>query len=111
MDIKRFADAYRSPKFTLQRVKENYEAYYDLHYPGEERQSARNENKSPIYDWHKANGAVFGEKAAWERVNYYLNPNDKQPDDGKRPHGWVGKHWHRAVEAELQCDQAKCWFI
>ena len=100
MDIKRFADAYRSPKFTLQRVKENYEAYYDLHYPGEERQSARNENKSPIYDWHKANGAVFGEKAAWERVNYYLNPNDKQLDDGKRPHGWVGKHWHPAVEAE-----------
>ena len=100
MDIKRFADAYRSPKFTLQRIKENYEAYYDLHYPGEERQSARNENKSPIYDWHKANGAVFGEKAAWERVNYYLNPNDKNFNEEKRPHGWVGKHWHPAVEIE-----------
>ncbi|MTA96706.1 MAG: FAD-dependent oxidoreductase, partial [Actinobacteria bacterium] len=58
MDIKRFSDAYKSPKFTLERVTENYEAYYDIHYPGEERQSAREENKSPIYNWHKENGAV-----------------------------------------------------
>jgi sarcosine dehydrogenase len=82
MDIKRFSDAYNSPKFTLARVTENYEAYYDIHYPGEERQSAREENKSPIYQWHKDNGAVFGEKAAWERVNYYLNPNEK----------WLGRN-------------------
>ena len=100
MDIKRFSDAYKSPKFTLERVRENYEAYYDIHYPGEERTSARGENKSPIYDWHKENGAVFGEKAAWERVNYYLNPNEKQGDDSLRPNGWVGKHWSAAVALE-----------
>ena len=100
MDIKRFSDAYKSPKFTLERVTENYEAYYDIHYPGEERTSARGENKSPIYNWHKENGAVFGEKAAWERVNYYLNPNEKQSDDSLRPNGWVGKHWSAAVALE-----------
>ena len=103
MDIKRFSSAYNSPKFTLARVTENYEAYYDIHYPGEERQSAREENKSPIYQWHKDNGAVFGEKAAWERVNYYLNPKDKLDkniDEKLKPYGWVGKHWHPAVSAE-----------
>ena len=100
MDIKRFADAYKSPKFTLERVTENYEAYYDIHYPGEERTSARGENKSPIYDWHKEHGAVFGEKAAWERVNYYHNSNDKQLDQSLRPNGWPGKNWHPAVAAE-----------
>lgn len=99
MDIKRFSDAYNSPKFTLARVTENYEAYYDIHYPGEERQSARGENKSPIYQWHKDNGAVFGEKAAWERVNYYLNPNEKL-DESLKPNGWVGKNWHPAVSLE-----------
>ena len=99
MDIKRFSDAYNSPKFTLARVTENYEAYYDIHYPGEERQSAREENKSPIYQWHKDNGAVFGEKAAWERVNYYLNPNEKM-DESLKPNGWVGKNWHPAVSLE-----------
>jgi 4-methylaminobutanoate oxidase (formaldehyde-forming) len=99
MDIKRFSDAYNSPKFTLARVTENYEAYYDIHYPGEERQSARGENKSPIYQWHKDNGAVFGEKAAWERVNYYLNPDEKL-DESLKPNGWVGKNWHPAVSLE-----------
>ena len=101
MNINRFSDAYKSPKFTLQRVKENYEAYYDIHYPLEERMSARGENKSPIYDWHKANGGVFGEKAAWERVNYYLNPTDNYQEVEKlRPKGWPGKNWHPAVVAE-----------
>lgn len=99
MDINRFSDAYNSPKFTLARVTENYEAYYDIHYPGEERQSARQENKSPIYQWHKDNGAVFGEKAAWERVNYYLNPDEKL-DESLKPNGWVGKNWHPAVSLE-----------
>ena len=100
MDIKRFSDAYKSPKFTLARVSENYEAYYDIHYPGEERQSARGEKKSPIYDWHRENHAVFGEKAAWERVNFYSNPNESQFDETQRPHGWVGKNWHPAVALE-----------
>ena len=99
MDIKRFADAYKSPRFTLSRVTENYEAYYDIHYPLEERMSARGENKSPIYDWHNQNHAVFGEKASWERVNYYHNPNEKL-DDSLRPLGWVGKNWHPAVALE-----------
>jgi 4-methylaminobutanoate oxidase (formaldehyde-forming) len=99
MDIKRFSEAYNSPKFTLARVTENYEAYYDIHYPGEERQSAREENKSPIYQWHKDNGAVFGEKAAWERVNYYLDPAS-QVNEKLKPYGWVGKNWHPAVAAE-----------
>ena len=99
MDIKRFSAAYNSPKFTLARVTENYEAYYDIHYPGEERQSAREESKSPIYQWHKDNGAVFGEKAAWERVNYYLDPA-AQVNEKLKPHGWVGKNWHPAVAAE-----------
>jgi len=99
MDIKRFADAYKSPRFTLERVTENYEAYYDIHYPLEERMSARGESKSPIYDWHKENHAIFGEKAAWERVNYYHNPTEKL-DDSLRPQGWVGKNWHPAVSLE-----------
>ena len=99
MDIKRFSDAYKSPGFTLARVTENYEAYYDIHYPLEERMSARGEKKSPIYDWHKVNHAVFGEKASWERVNYYANPTDTF-DESLRPHGWVGKNWHPAVSLE-----------
>jgi sarcosine dehydrogenase len=97
MDIKRFGASYRSPDFTLKRISENYEAYYDIHYPGEERQSARPGKKSPIYEWHEAHGAVFGEKSSWERVNYYAT---HESDDALKPYGWAGKHWSSAVAAE-----------
>jgi 4-methylaminobutanoate oxidase (formaldehyde-forming) len=97
MDIKRFGASYKSPDFTLKRISENYEAYYDIHYPGEERQSARPAKKSPAYDWHAANTAVFGEKSSWERVNYYAN---HESDDALKPYGWAGKHWSSAVAAE-----------
>ena len=97
MDIRRFGDSYSSPDFTLKRITENYEAYYDIHYPGEERQSARPLKKSPIYNWHKDNGAVFGEKASWERVNYY---KANETNDQLKPFGWAGKHWSSAVHAE-----------
>ncbi len=87
-------------EWVVKAIKKNYEAYYDIHYPGEERASARGENKSPIYDWHKENGAVFGEKAAWERVNYYLKATEKDLDQSLQPNGWVGKHWSAAVALE-----------
>jgi len=97
MDIKRFGASYESPDFTLKRITENYEEYYDIHYPGEERKSARPKLTSPVYEWHKANGAVFGEKASWERVNYYEN---NIGDETKRPQGWLGKNWSSAVQVE-----------
>lgn len=97
MDIKRFGANYQSPDFTLKRITENYEAYYDIHYPGEERQSARPMKTSSVYEWHKAQGAVFGEKAGWERVNYYLRKNG---DEQLRPKGWAGRNWNSAVQIE-----------
>ena len=97
MDIRRFYDVYQSPKFTLERVTENYEEYYDIHYPGEERKSARPAKKSSVYEWHKAHGAVFGEKTSWERVNFY---SGNVGSNEFEPYGWAAKHWSSAVRAE-----------
>jgi len=97
MDIRRFGAAYRSPSFTMKRVQENYETYYDIHYPGEERQSARPLKTSPVYSWHREAGAMFGEKAGWERVNYY---QPHATDDELRPYGWAGKYWSSATATE-----------
>ena len=41
MDVRRFGAQYRSPSYTLKRVLETYETYYDIHYPFEERQAGR----------------------------------------------------------------------
>ena len=97
MDIRRFGPAYCSPAFTLDRIQENYEQYYDIHYPLEERQTCRPYKKSPAYDWHQANHAVFGEKSAWERVNFYSNHIG---NDELRPYAWAGKNWSNAVQIE-----------
>ena len=76
MDVRRFGAQYRSPSYTLKRVVETYETYYDIHYPFEERQAGRPLRTSPAYDWHRAHDAAFGEKSGWERVNWYESNAD-----------------------------------
>ncbi|MER6947736.1 FAD-dependent oxidoreductase [Nonomuraea sp. NPDC000554] len=105
MDIRRFGRQYRSPSYTLKRAIENYETYYDIRYPGHERSAGRPLRVSPAYGWHAAQGAVFGEKAGWERVNYYAsNEPDAQAastsERDPRPRGWAGRLWSPAVGVE-----------
>ena len=71
MDIRRFGRQYRSPSYTLARTREVYETYYDIRYPGHGRQAGRPLRVSSAYGWHVEHGAAFGEKAGWERVNWY----------------------------------------
>ena len=71
MDIRRFGPHFRSPSYTLKRTKEVYETYYDIRYPGHERQGGRPLRTSSAYPWHAGHGAAFGEKSGWERVNWY----------------------------------------
>lgn len=98
MDIRRFGAQYRSPSYTLARAVENYETYYDIRYPGDERRAGRPLRVSPAYSWHLANGAVFGEKAGWERVNHYETNAGGERDE--RPRGWAGRNWSPAIGAE-----------
>jgi 4-methylaminobutanoate oxidase (formaldehyde-forming) len=99
MDIRRFGAHYRSPGYTLKRAREVYETYYDIRYPGHERQAGRPLRTSSAYEWHRAHGAAFGEKSGWERVNWY-EPNAADGDEALRPRGWAGMHWSPAIEAE-----------
>jgi glycine cleavage system aminomethyltransferase T/glycine/D-amino acid oxidase-like deaminating enzyme len=99
MDIRRFGPQYRSPSYTLERTKEVYETYYDIRYPGHERQAGRPLRVSSAYEWHRAHGAAFGEKSGWERVNWYAE-NEAAGDPELRPRGWAGMHWSPAIGAE-----------
>ncbi len=99
MDIRRFGPHYRSPSYTLKRAREVYETYYDIRYPGHERQAGRPLRVSSAYSWHRAHGAAFGEKSGWERVNWYEH-NAAAGDEDLRPRGWAGMHWSPAIGAE-----------
>ena len=99
MDIRRFGPQYRSPRYTLARAREVYETYYDIRYPGHERQAGRPLRVSSAYGWHRQHGAAFGEKSGWERVNWYES-NADAGDESLRPRGWAGMHWSPAIGVE-----------
>jgi 4-methylaminobutanoate oxidase (formaldehyde-forming) len=99
MDIRRFGRQYRSPAHTLARTREVYETYYDIRYPGQEREAGRPLRTPAAYAWHREHGASFGEKSGWERVNWY-EPNAARGDESLRPRGWAGEYWSPAIGAE-----------
>ena len=74
MDMNRFGRQYRSPSYTLARTLRDLPHVLRHPVPGRQRESARGLRRSPAYGWHRQHGAVFGEKAGWERVDYYA-PN------------------------------------
>jgi 4-methylaminobutanoate oxidase (formaldehyde-forming) len=99
MDVRRFGAQYRSPTYTLKRTREVYETYYDIKYPGHEREAGRPLRVSSAYAWHRDHGAAFGEKSGWERVNWYES-NAAAGDEALRPRGWAGRLWSPAIGAE-----------
>ena len=110
MDSRRFGAAYRSQAYTLARTKEVYETYYDVKYPGHERTAGRPLRVSSTFARLTELGAAFGEKAGWERANWF-EPNAADGDGALRPRGWAGKLWSPAIGAEhLACRERAALF-
>ena len=99
MDSRRFGTQYASRAYTLARTVEVYATYYDIKYPGHEREAGRPLRVSPAYGRLQELGAAFGEKSAWERANWF-EQNAARGDESLRPHGWAGRHWSPAIGAE-----------
>jgi len=110
MDSRRFGRQYRSRSYTLARTLEVYETYYDVKYPGHERQAGRPLRLSPTYPRLAELGAAFGEKSGWERPNWF-EPNAAHGDESLRPRGWAGRLWSPAIGAEhLACRETAALF-
>jgi 4-methylaminobutanoate oxidase (formaldehyde-forming) len=99
MDSRRFGPHYRSRDYALARTYEVYATYYDVKYPGHEREAGRPLRLSPTYGRLTELGAVFGEKGGWERVNWFES-NVDDGDESQRPDGWAGRLWSSAIGAE-----------
>jgi glycine cleavage system T protein len=106
MDIRRFGRHYGSRPYTLERTREIYATYYDIHYPNEERQAARGLRLSPTYDRLRVLDAEFGEKSGWERPNWFRSNEDPSHEE-LRPSGWAGEHWSTAIPAEHQATRER----
>ena len=88
VDPRRFG-AYANASYLKAKNKEAYASVFTIHYPDEERPAARPRLKSPCYDRLKNLGAVFGQKAGWERANWFAPSGTTQEDDWSfRRSGW-----------------------
>jgi 4-methylaminobutanoate oxidase (formaldehyde-forming) len=101
LHLRRFGRQYGSQAYTLARSYEALSQYYDIKYPGEEKQAGRPLRVSPVYQRHRELGAAFGEKGGWERVNWYES-NAARGDESLRPRGWAGENWSPAIEVEAR---------
>ncbi len=71
VDIRRFGNVHRQREWIQSRTMEMYGKHYTIAWPGEEHNSARPRNQSPLYSVLKEQGACFGEKMGWERPNWF----------------------------------------
>ncbi|GAC1482022.1 MAG: FAD-dependent oxidoreductase [Ktedonobacteraceae bacterium] len=108
MDIRRFGAYTSSRRYISTRTHEIYSTYYDIFYPAQERSSARKLRLSPVYNRLEELGAVFGEKAGWERPNWFAsNERLAEGQDWPRPDGWGSRYWSPAIGAEHQATRER----
>lgn len=108
MDIRRFGAYTASRKYISTRVNEIYSTYYDISYPLKERSSARELRLSPVYHRLRELGAVFGEKAGWERPNWFASNEVLAVGQGwPLPQGWAARSWSPAIGAEHQATRER----
>lgn len=100
LDLRRFGSNYSSQVYTLARTVETYAKYYDVHYPYEERTSARDLRMSPAYGRLSALGASFGEKSGWERPNWFSSNLQTPIATPYSPRGWMAHNYSPAIEVE-----------
>ncbi|WP_439815185.1 GcvT family protein [Zavarzinia sp. CC-PAN008] len=109
-DIRRFGALHRSDRVTAERAVMGQGRHYTVHYPFEEVDVVRPLRRSAIYDKLAAAGAQFGEKAGWERAQWFAESAGQRPFHGTwdRP-DWFGRvaREHKAArEAVAVFDQS-----
>jgi glycine cleavage system aminomethyltransferase T/glycine/D-amino acid oxidase-like deaminating enzyme len=108
MDIRRFGAYTASRRYIATRVNEVYSTYYDISYPMQERSSARKLRLSPVYRRLEELQAVFGEKAGWERPNWFASNEPLAEGQGwPAPYGWARRYWSPAIGAEHQATRER----
>lgn len=88
VDIRRFGRAMNNRLFLRERVTEVLGLHYQMAYPNREPTTGRNLRLSPLhFDLEKA-GASFGQKAGFERPNWFA-----MDDQTKVEYGWERQNW------------------
>ena len=75
------------------------QTYYDIVYPGHEREAGRPLRTAPAYPWHVAHGAPSARSPAGSGSTT-TSATPRLGDDSLRPRGWAGRLWSPASAVE-----------
>ncbi len=98
VDVARFGSYAASDRWLRQRTIETLSAHYALPVPNKEPMSGRGVRRSPVHHLHEQQGASFGTKLGWERVNWFAGAGNSPEVDyilGRQ-------NWHANTGVEHQ---------
>ncbi len=72
MDSRRYG-SFANWAYNHEKIEDTYPRLYSIIYPNEWRDAARPNRTSPIYEYQKQAGAVFGDYYGWECPNYFTH--------------------------------------
>jgi len=92
----------------VEQCREVIRYYYHLRYPQDENEWGRPLRTSPFYECLKGQGAVFGLKNGWERVNYF-DPGQpwRQAGADQKNWGWQRPPYFDQVGSEVKATREK----
>ncbi|AGT07291.1 GcvT family protein [Paracoccus aminophilus] len=96
VDIRRAHPFQRNRLYLKNRVTETLGLLYADHFPYRQPATARGIRRSPVHEQVKAQGAVFGETAGWERANWYANEGQER----EYRYSWKRQNWFENQRAE-----------
>ncbi len=79
-DVRRFGHPHVVKQFMYERAIESYARYYAVAFPNHENSTGRDARRSPLYQVLRDKGAVYGNKFAWERPNWFAPPGVQARD-------------------------------
>ena len=104
VDIARMQPFQNNQRYLVERSTETLGLLYADHYPYRQKATARGVRRTPFHEHLKAQGAVFGEIAGWERANWFANEGQTRAYD----YAWGRQNWfensaaeHRAVRENV----------
>lgn len=95
-DLARVQPHETNRRFLEKRVVETLDMSYGVHWPFEQRQSARQLRLSPLFEETTAAGAVYGQLLGWERANWYAQTKDEK----EYKYTWDRPNWFNANKRE-----------
>jgi 4-methylaminobutanoate oxidase (formaldehyde-forming) len=104
----RFGNYYNNPYFATERTREGVKYYYRLRFPNDENEWARPFRVSPLHSRLQEQGAVFGEKFGWERVNF-CQPGKpwRRAGADQREWGWTKPPYFERLKVEHEATREK----